>query len=111
MSKAVHPYQPYQSDFDINKVDWRVRERIAALICLTGEIPTSLYGAPWAHGKAKELLVIPFPFRSYRMKFRTEEFAGISIREEDRFSHWHLGQIGSVILPYTLMGETIFSDK
>jgi hypothetical protein len=101
----------FQPDFNIETVDWRVRERIAALACLTGETPEYLLGGPRTYEDAKKMLVIPFPHRSYRMRLRTEEFAGISIREEDRFSHWYLSQIGQILIPYRLMGETIFSDK
>jgi hypothetical protein len=101
----------FTTNFDINECDPRVKDRIAAMICLTGKEPSCLFGGPNSVGNAKSMLVIPFPYRSYKMKFRTKEFAGISIREEDRFSHWYLGIIANTVFPYALMGETIFSDK
>lgn len=101
----------FKEKFLIENVDDRIRERIAAFVCLTGEEPTALFGSPEVTGDYKELLVIPFPYRSYKMRFRSEEFAGISVREDDRFSHWYLGIIGNTIFPFLLIGETIFSDK
>ena len=101
----------FNGKFVIENVDDRIRERVAALVCLTGEDPSPLFGAPKVTGDYKEMLVIPFPYRSYKMRFRSEEFAGISVREDDRFSHWYLGIIANTIFPFLLIGETIFSDK